>query len=181
MKASILRLLLASLVLGPACGGDDDGGGGGGGGDDADAAPEGGADGAPDDPDAAPSLFEVNLIRPACAPNDGAAVRVLLGEPVEGTGCNVDATVSMVDLAVWTNEIDAPQTFDLEDGFVGAAEVCPGGEEPCRSYHVGTIHFDTFEEGVGATGAFDVGEGADSLSGNFSADWCDPAPPEPCG
>ena len=177
MRASILRLLVSSLWLAAACGGDDDGGGGGGG--DADAAADG-ADGAPDEADAAPSLFATNIIRPACAPNDGAAVRILLGEPVGGTGCNVDDSVSMVDLEVWTNDIDAPQTFDLAD-LTGAATVCPGGEEPCRSYNEGTIEFDTFEDGVSATGTFDVGEGADSISGNFSAEWCDPDPPEPCG
>ncbi|HUS66302.1 MAG TPA: hypothetical protein VMZ28_17240 [Kofleriaceae bacterium] len=166
-------------MLAPACGGDDDGGGGGGGGDgDADAAA--GADGAADEADAAPSAFTANIIRPSCAPNDGAAVRILLGEPVDGTGCNVDDSVSMVDLEVWTADIEAPQTFDLAEAD-GAATVCPGGEEPCRTYDVGTIHFDTFEADTGATGTFDVGEGADSLSGTFSADWCDPTPPEPCG
>ena len=71
----------------PACGGDDDGGGGGDGDGAADGAPESAADGAPgDEADAAPSSFVAHLIRPACAPNDGAAVRVLLGDPVGGTG-----------------------------------------------------------------------------------------------
>ena len=179
MRASILRLLVASLMVSTACGGDDDGGGGGGGGD-ADADPGGSADADTDDTDAAPSGFAADIVRPACAPNDGAAIRVLLGEPLGGTTCGVDDTVSMVDLEVWTNDITAPQTFDLED-LVGAATVCPGGEEPCRMYSTGTITFETFEAGTGATGSFDVGAGADSLSGNFSAEWCEPDPPEPCG
>lgn len=172
------RLLLSSLLIAGACGGDDDDNGGGG----ADGSPEGTADASPDDSDATPSSYAAHLIRPSCAPNDGAAVRILLGESIGGTGCDVDDEASMVELEVWTQEIEAPETFEFgDDAFIGAGRNCPGGEEPCFSFVDGEVHFDSYDEGTGAAGTFVLGTGNEQVTGTFSADWCVPVPAEPCG
>jgi hypothetical protein len=179
MLTSKLRLLLSFLLLAGACDSGDDAGGGG----DADADAEGGsADGSTDDTDAAPSPYGAHLIRPSCAPNDGAAVRILLGEAIGGDGCNVDDGGAIVDLEVWTRDIEAPETVEFGDGdFTGAGTACPGGEEPCFTYQEGAIHFDRYDDGTGAAGSFTLGSGNEQVSGTFDATWCEPDPPEPCG
>jgi hypothetical protein len=170
------------------CGGDDDGAG-----ETVDGSPTGG-DGSPGgdgggDPDggagddAAAGEFAVQIIRPSCAPNDGPAVRILLGAE-DGEACAVSDDTPYVDLQAWASpaEIVAPATFSFAPGESnGAGALCPGGDIACRTFDTGSITFQTFRDGVDASGTFVMyGEGAD-VQGDFETTWCVPDPPEPCG
>jgi hypothetical protein len=154
---------------------------------DDDAAP-GGADAGDDDdaaptPDAGPSPYPTHFIRRACAPNDGPAVRMLLGHGVDGALCTLDPVSSSVNIELWTQDIEAPGTylFSARDPL-GAGQVCIGGDGPCVIYQEGEIVFDTFELDVGASGTWRLfGDRGFEESGTFDATWCDPDPPEPCG
>ena len=172
------------------CGGDDDDGGA----SQADSAAGGNADGSPGSDgaaspdggegraDAAGGMYPLQLIRPACAPNDAPAVRILLGSRIDEDVCAVSAVNPNVNLELWTTEIQAPVTFSFAPTeAIGRGIVCPGGNLPCQNYDTGEIHFDTYKEAGGATGQWRLLAGEREVSGTFDSTWCDPDPPEPCG
>jgi hypothetical protein len=180
-----LALILATF----GCGGDDDDDSGG---TDIDATPSGsdaatGADAAPapdggTDTDAAVGDFAIQMVRPSCAPNDALAIRVLLGTAADGDGCALDEDAESVQFEVWTREIEAPAIFSFAPGeALGTAQMCPGGGDPCRSYETAQIQFDAYEEGGAASGTWTVYEGETMIDGDFTATWCEPVTPEPCG
>ncbi len=178
-----LALILATF----GCGGDDDDGPGG---TVIDATPSGSdasplADAAlpPDGgTDAAVGAFAVQIVRPSCAPNDAPAIRVLLGSAADGDGCAVDEDAESVRFEVWTRDIEAPAIFAFAPGeALGTAQMCPGGGDPCRTYETGQIQFDAFEDGGAASGTWVLYEGETMIDGDFTATWCEPVTPEPCG
>ena len=179
---------LAVLTSMLGCGDDDNGGSGaqtdaaqGGrdaaqGGSDA-AAADGGAD-----RDAAPGSYPLQLIRPACAPNDAPSIRILLGSGIIDATCAVNDIAGSVTLELWTTEIVAPVTFTFAPTeAIGRGQICPGGNAPCLVYETGEIHFDTYKEGAGASGTWQLVADDEPMSGTFDTTWCDPDPPEPCG
>jgi len=180
-----MRKLLPGLALILAmsgCGGDDDDSGG----SLTDATPSG-SDAAPQADasvlvDAADSNYGVQIIRPSCAPNDEASVRILLGSLADGDPCAVDESLPSVDLQIWAREIEAPANFSFAPGeALGAGAFCPGGGQPCRAADTGEVQFDSFEDGAGAVGTWTLFEEDAGTSGEFTATWCEPDPPEPCG
>jgi hypothetical protein len=192
------HLGLAFLLLVTACGGDDDSDGAqtdAAAGDGADAAP-GGGDAATQDAaandggteaDASTTVYPVQLIRPSCSPPppplSRPSIRVLLGdEPTGGETCAVDDTRASVTVEVFTRDIVAPMTFNFGTSVGGRGSYCAGGDAPCREYDIGSITFDTYEAGVGASGSWRlVAEGVEDLTGRFDGEWCEPDPPELCG
>lgn len=186
MLAVLGLVIPLSMSIG-GCGGDDDGAG-----ETVDGSPTGG-DGSPGGDagdvdagggdDAAAGEFAVQIIRPSCAPNDGPAVRILLGAESDDE-CAVSEEANRLDLQIWASpaEIEAPAIFSFAPGESnGAAQLCSGGNESCRSFETGSITLTVFRDGVDAAGTFALsGEGTD-ISGGFEATWCTPDPPEPCG
>jgi hypothetical protein len=143
----------------------------------ADAAPaaDGGAD-------ASVGEFAAQLVRPSCAPNDALAIRVLLGTAADGDGCGLDEDAESVQFEVWTREIEAPAIFSFAPGeAIGTGQMCPGGGDPCRTYDTGQIQFEAYEEGGAASGSWTLYEGETMITGDFTATWCEPAVPQPCG
>ena len=181
-----LGIGLALLICAPACGGDDD--------DDtgtqvdgapgsADGAPSGDASAGPDagqgNGDASSGLYPLQLIRPACAPNDAPALRILLGSPIVDDFCAVNNVSSSANLEVWVTEIVAPMTITFAPTeAMGQGELCDA-DGSCRPFDTGEVHFDTYEESSGATGTWRLISGAEQFTGTFDATWCEPDPPEP--
>jgi hypothetical protein len=167
---SVQRLFCLVLAL-SACGGDDDGGGDGDGAS-ADAA-AGSADAALND--AAPSEFAAHIVERTCAPNDGPAVTFSLGGAYDPDTCALDIDSRNIVISIYLDEFDvsAPHTyrFDAED-LRGAGTICPGGEGVCLQASAGEVRVETWDEGEGATGTWQLTIGDASESGSFDADWC---------
>ena len=175
---------LAVLLVVAACGDDDDGSGGspsdGSPGADAGGDAGTGADGAPGG-DASVGEYSLHLVMPWCGPADQGAIAVVLGE-ADGNRCAVDDAAASVRLEVWTRDITAPVTFSFAPTeALGSGILCPGGEQPCRTFPYGDIRFDTYDEESGATGSWRLQGAEDTVTGTFDATWCDPDPPRPCG
>jgi hypothetical protein len=157
------------------CGGDDDGGGA----DDGDGASPDASGSASDAAavDAAGSEFAVDIVQRTCAPNDGPAVTLSLGGAYDPETCTIDFDARSVVISVFLDEweVTAPDTFrfDAED-LRGVGQFCPGGDGACRDASAGELHVETWSEGEGASGTWQITMGDDSMSGAFAADWCDP-------
>ena len=166
---SLIRLVPLLLAL-SACGGDDDGGGGGGGSPDASGSP-----GDAEPADATGSEFAVDIVRRSCAPNDGPAVTLSLGAAYDPETCTIDFDSANVIISVYLDEweVSAPDTFrfDAED-FRGDGQFCPGGDGACLEASAGEIQLETWSEGEGASGSWQITLGDDNRSGSFAADWC---------
>jgi hypothetical protein len=165
------------ILLAAACSGDDDGGGGGGDGDgDAHAVDSGAtADGA--SADAPVSSFAVNLVERTCGPTDGPAITVALGAASDPETCSLDfdAATLMISIYLDTWDIEAPVTYTFDpDELTGSAQSCPGGEAACRAASGGELHFDTFSDGEGASGTYQLTLDSGPVSGGFDATWCTP-------
>lgn len=168
---SFLRLMPV-LLLAAACGGDDDANGNGGDGSQADAATSDGPSA-----DAPASSFAVNLVERTCGPTDGPAVTLALGAGHDPETCTLDVDAGNLTISIYLDgwPVEAPVTysFDPED-LTGAALMCPGGDAACRSASAGQVHFDTFSEGVGASGTYQLTMEGGPVTGGFDASWCQP-------
>jgi hypothetical protein len=187
MRCRTTGLALLCTLIG-ACGGDDDGGDGdGGSGMDAsgaDASAGGGDSGADSGTrgDGGAGPYARHIISPACAPNDGPALRIALGDPHAEDSCAIDQLAPHVLLNVWTQDIDAPVTISFaETEASGSGSFCPGGTAPCRSFSSGDITFDSYAAGEGARGSWRLLGEEEMLTGDFDATWCETTPPPPCG
>jgi hypothetical protein len=179
-------VLLCAVVA--ACGGDDDGGEDGTGADasSADASAGGGDSGAGSDAgsrgDAGAGPYARHIIAPWCAPNDGPAVRISLGDADAQDSCAIDELAPHVLLDVWTQEIEAPVTYSFAPTEAsGSGAFCPGGTAPCRSFSTGDIHFDAYAAGESGVGTWRLLGDEEMMTGDFNATWCEPANPPPCG
>jgi hypothetical protein len=130
--------------------------------------------------DAGPSSFPAHIAYRSCAPNDGPALTVVLGT-ASAQECAMDVDQPSLAITVYlpSYAIDPPVDYgfggEVDTGF---AEYCPGGDGPCASGGIGTLHVQTFEDGVGATGSFQVSLGSGPSAGSFDASAC---PPLLCG
>ena len=136
--------------------------------------------------DAASGLPATAYVGRDCAPDDGAAVSVLVyTSPVPD--CSADPEQRSLRITVYDGAdsvlpISAPHTItSTATRATGSVIDCPGGRAPCRTSSAFTITFDTYAEGAGATGTYTAtfAEGPPA-TGRFEATWCEVAPPM-CG
>lgn len=136
---------------------------------DASAATDSGAD-----TDAGPERFPVQSIEDACAPDDGPALRLELF--ASGTPCMGDPTAPSVSMYIYEGDtrflpIEPGETVTLLDG---AGTHCLGGAAPCRVAPSGSITFDTFVDGVSASGSWSLTfTDGETMTGTFDAAWCE--------
>jgi hypothetical protein len=121
---------------------------------------------------ASESSFTFGLIRASCAPWDGPAIDLrLTSEPAE---CK-RASEPFIDIGVWRGlPIHAGQEVKFGEGSdAGFASRC-AKEGDCQRAESGWIQFDTYEQGSGARGRYELHfKGGESLKGSFSAKWCE--------
>jgi hypothetical protein len=122
-------------------------------------------------PISAESPYSHALIQSSCAPWDGPAIDVTLTrEPAQ---CN-RTDGPFLELGVWRGlPIHAGQEVKFDsgtnDGF--ATQCAKAGE--CERAQSGTIVFETYEDGSGAAGHYELHfKGGKTLSGTFDAKWC---------
>jgi hypothetical protein len=122
-------------------------------------------------PSSADSPFSYALIRPSCAPWDGAAIEVTLAkEPLK---CDRTDGPSLA-IGVWKG-------LPLHDGqevkvdsisSVGFATQCAKAGD-CERAESGKIIFDKILQGSSASGHYELHfKGGRTLTGNFDAKWC---------
>ena len=119
----------------------------------------------------AQASFSHALIQPSCAPWDGPAIDIRL-TPEPGQCKNVSGPY--IDMGVWRGlPIHAGQVVKFgsgsNDGF--ASRCAKVGE--CERAESGTIVFDTYQDGSGATGRYNLRFKSGEVSGSFDAKWCE--------
>jgi hypothetical protein len=115
--------------------------------------------------------FSHALIRASCAPWDGPAIDIrLTQEP--GQCKNVSGPY--IDLGVWRGlPIHAGQVVKFGSGSnEGYASRCTKVGD-CERAESGTITFDTYQDGSGATGRYKLRFKSGEVSGSFDAKWCE--------
>jgi len=118
------------------------------------------------------SAFTYGLIRGSCAPWDGPAIDVRLTK--ERAGCK-RGSEPFVDIGVWRGlPIHAGQEVKFGSGSdAGFASRCVR-EGNCERAESGRIVFDTYDEGSGARGQYELHfKGGEILKGSFDAKWCE--------
>ncbi|HLU66327.1 MAG TPA: hypothetical protein VKZ63_08615 [Kofleriaceae bacterium] len=169
-------LLLAPLCLSLACSADspvEDSGGG----ERADAAPAADAGGGstPDAGGGDDGPVDAGVgehgIEAYCMPDDTPGLRIAVTELFQSGTCFPQDGHENVILFLAEDAPTAGQTVPL--GVGGShAYVCPADTgQNCVRHEVGEVVFDTFEDGVGASGMFSFDGGA--VKGLFDAHWCE--------
>ena len=118
------------------------------------------------------SQFSYALIRGSCAPWDGPAIDVRL--TIEPADCK-RATEPFVDIGVWRGlPIHAGEEIKFGPGSdAGFASRC-AKEGDCERAESGRIAFDTYDEGSGARGRYELQfKNGEVLKGSFDAKWCE--------
>jgi len=143
--------------------------------------PDSGADAPSPTADAGGGL-PFHLIRHDCGPTDGPALRVGLYGGVD-PACGGDPSQRSVELFVFASGTDAfpPAAGSVIRSTVamprGTVTECPGGTPPCRTSQDFTLTFDSYADGVDASGTYDVTfAGGETTSGSFDAMWCEREP-----
>ena len=120
----------------------------------------------------AQSSFSRGLIQRSCAPWDGPAIELrLTTEPAQ---C-IEISGPYISMGVWRGlPIHAGDVVKFgpaaNDGF---ASRCTK-EGNCERAESGTIRFDTYQEGSGTTGHYELHfERDEVVSGTFDVKWCD--------
>lgn len=134
--------------------------------------------------DAPPSPYPSQVMAFACAPNDGPGLRLLLTDSVDSTTCRQDGFGGSIEIYLWVSpqSITAPQTITFSPGEPnGSGTHCLGGAAPCLLFNEGHVSFESYEDGVGGTGTYQLIQGDQIEEGSFDATWCDPATPKLCG
>jgi hypothetical protein len=119
----------------------------------------------------APAAFPYGTIQSSCAPWDGPATGITLtSEPAE---CK-RASKPFISIGVWRGlPVKPGQVVKFAPGSdAGFASRCKK-EGDCERAQSGTITFDRYEEGSGASGRYELQfKGEDVLSGTFDVKWC---------
>jgi len=120
----------------------------------------------------AQASFSHALIQASCAPWDGPAIDIrLTSEPAQ---CK-NVAGPYIDMGVWRGlPIHAGQVVKLSsssenEGF--ASKCAKSGD--CERAQAGTINFDTYQDGSGATGRYELHFKSGDVSGSFTAKWCE--------
>jgi len=122
-------------------------------------------------PSSADAPFSYALIRPSCAPWDGAAIEVTLTK--ESAQCSrIDGPYLVI--GVWrglplhdAQEVD----FDSRTSNGFASQCAKAGD--CERAESGAIVFEKFQQGTGASGHYELQfKGGKTLTGSFNARWC---------
>ena len=116
-----------------------------------------------------------SAIVPSCGPADGPAFRLTLSDaPIAADSCSVlIGAARQLEILIYTNEIEAPQTVRFDSFETGFANDCPGGSAPCVLIEAGEIRFETFSN-QGASGSWRLEIGDEVETGSFNASFCDP-------
>ena len=126
------------------------------------------ANGAP-----ANSKYSYGLIQRSCAPWDGPAIAITLAtKPVE---CKRFPTSQYINMGVWRGlPIHSGQTVKFtEYSDIGFASRC-ANQDNCERAESGEITFDTFKEGTGTTGHYELHfKNGDTVTGRFDIKWCE--------
>ena len=116
--------------------------------------------------------FSYGLIQSSCAPWDGPAMEVTLTrEPAQ---CKRTGGPYLA-IGVWRGlPIHAGQTVTLgPTSDAGFASRCAKTGD-CKRAESGTIVFETYQEGSGAKGRYELHfKGGETLTGTFNAKWCE--------
>lgn len=116
--------------------------------------------------------FAFGLIRASCAPWDGPAIDLrLTNEPAE---CK-RASEPFLDIGIWRGlPIHSGQEVKFGAGSdAGFASRCVR-EGNCQSAESGWIEFETYQQGSGARGHYELHfKGGEILKGSFEVKWCE--------
>jgi hypothetical protein len=115
--------------------------------------------------------FSHGLIQRSCAPWDGPAVDIrLAAEPVQCGQINGP----YIDMGVWRGlPIHSGDVVKFGSGSNnGFASRCTK-EGNCERAESGTIKFESFQEGSGATGYYELHFKKEIVSGTFDVKWCE--------
>jgi len=119
------------------------------------------------------SKFAFGLIQRACAPWDGAAIGLTITTEVAACG---KATAPYLMVNVYDLPLSSGKTVKLKytgDTHSGQASICPR-ENACEPVESGEVVFDTYKEGTGATGHYELhSRKGETVSGTFDVKWCE--------
>jgi hypothetical protein len=116
--------------------------------------------------------FSYGLIQSSCAPWDGPAIEVTL--TTEPAQCK-STSEPYIAIGVWRGlPIHAGQSVKFGAGSdAGFASRCKKAGD-CERAESGTIVFETYQAGSGATGRYELHfKGGETLSGTFDVKWCE--------
>jgi len=122
-------------------------------------------------PSSADSPFSYALIRPSCAPWDGAAIEVTLTkEPAQCT--RTDGPYLAIGVWKGLPLHDGQEVLFSSGSNAGFASQCAKAGD-CERAESGKIVFEKFQPGSGASGHYELHfKGGRTLIGNFDAKWC---------
>jgi len=119
----------------------------------------------------APAAFSYGTIQSSCAPWDGPAVSITLtSEPAQ---CKRPSG-PFISIGIWRGlPVQSGQVVKFAPGSdAGFASRCKKGSN-CERAQSGTITFDRYEAGSGASGHYQLHfKGEETLSGIFDVKWC---------
>jgi hypothetical protein len=119
----------------------------------------------------APAAFSYGTIQSSCAPWDGPAIGITLtNEPAQ---CK-RTSEPFISIGIWRGlPVQSGQVVKFAPGSdAGFASRCKK-EGNCERAQSGTITFDRYEEGSGASGHYELHfKGDETLSGTFAVKWC---------
>jgi hypothetical protein len=119
----------------------------------------------------APAAFSYGTIQGSCAPWDGPAIGMTLtSEPAQ---CK-RTTEPFISVGIWRGlPVQAGQVVKFGPGSdAGFASRCKK-EGDCERALSGTITFDRYKEGSGASGRYELlFKGDETLKGTFDVKWC---------
>ena len=119
----------------------------------------------------APAAFSYGTIQSSCAPWDGPAIGMtLISEPAQ---CK-RTSAPFISIGIWRGlPLQSGQVVKFAPGSdTGFASRCKK-EGNCERAQSGTITFDRYEVGSGASGRYELRfKGDEKLSGTFDVKWC---------
>jgi hypothetical protein len=119
----------------------------------------------------APGSFSYGTIQSSCAPWDGPAIGIML---TTGPAECKRTSEPFISIGIWRGlPVQAGQVVKFAPGSdAGFASRCKK-EGNCERAQSGTITFDRYEEGSGASGRYELHfKGEETLSGTFDVKWC---------
>ena len=118
-----------------------------------------------------PGSFSYGTIQSSCAPWDGPAIGIML---TTGPAECKRTSEPFLSIGIWRGlPVQAGQVVKFAPGSdAGFASRCKK-EGNCERAQSGTITFDRYEEGSGASGRYELHfKGEETLSGTFDVKWC---------
>jgi hypothetical protein len=120
----------------------------------------------------APATFSYGTMQSSCAPWDGAAIGITL--TTEPAQCK-RTSEPFISIGIWRGlPVQSGQVVKFAPGSdAGFASRCKK-EGDCERAQSGTITFDRYEAGSGASGRYELHfKGDETLSGTFDVKWCE--------